>query len=280
MSGSAANYYGHNAIVRTKAFADCAGLPHLSGDPPFGGVIMSHDFVEAALLRRAGWSVRFMPNVKGSFEEAPETLTAHLARDRRWCHGCLQHLALLGVPGLAVTSRFHLLHGAMTYLCAPLWLAAVGMWTMIAGPPLSGVWLFPLLVIALVLLLPRVCGLLSSANSLTARNLAFAAQELVLSSLLAPTLMVQRTRMILSLVAGRPSAWEKPKNHRMSLAAATEFHAIEIGLALVMLTVWLAGQASSLIFAAAAPLLLAPLLNQAVSRRHTRQVWSLPHDEH
>jgi membrane glycosyltransferase len=145
---------------------------------------------------------------------------------------------------------------------------------------MSGSPLLPLLFIALVLLLPRVCGLMSSANSLTASTVAFAIQELVLSSLLAPILMVQRTRMILSLVAGRPSAWEKPKNHQTSLATAIQFHGIEVCLGLVMLAVWFAGQASQLIFAAAVPLLLAPLLNQAVSRRHTRQNWSVSHDKH
>jgi hypothetical protein len=47
------NYWGHNAIIRTAAFASSAGLPELSGRKPFGGHILSHDFVEAVLLQRA-----------------------------------------------------------------------------------------------------------------------------------------------------------------------------------------------------------------------------------
>lgn len=278
ISGPAANFYGHNAIVRTRAFADCAGLPHLAGEPPFGGVIMSHDFVEAALLRRAGWSVRFMPAVKGSFEESPETLAAHLARDRRWCHGNLQHLGLLGVPGFAVMSRFHLLQGAMTYISAPLWLVAVALWTTVSVPPLSGALLFPLLLITLVLLLPRVCGLVPSASRLTAHDLAFALQELIFSSLLAPLLLMQRTLMIFSIVFGTASVWERPKNDQMSMTSAIRFHRFEITLAMVFFACWMTGLVSPLIFTAAVPLLLAPLLNQAVSKRHTNQILSPPHD--
>ena len=42
------NYWGHNAIIRMRAFADHCSLPRLPGSPPFGGEIMSHDIVEAA----------------------------------------------------------------------------------------------------------------------------------------------------------------------------------------------------------------------------------------
>jgi membrane glycosyltransferase len=98
--GEAGNYWGHNAIVRTCAFAEAAGLPELEGRRPFGGTIMSHDFVEAALLRRAGWGVHMLPELGGSHESGPPTLAAAAARDRRWCQGNLQHLALLGAAGL------------------------------------------------------------------------------------------------------------------------------------------------------------------------------------
>ncbi len=278
VSGGDANFYGHNAVVRIRAFADCAGLPHLVGEPPFGGVIMSHDFVEAALLRRAGWSVRFMPDVGGSFEDTPKTLAAHLARDRRWCHGNLQHLGLLCVPGLAWMSRFHLLQGAMTYVSAPLWLVAVALWTTVSLPLASGVVLLPLMLITLILLLPRICGLLSAAGKLSLRDLAFAVQELILSSLLAPILMVQRTMMILSIASGRASVWEKPKSERLTLMSALRFHRVEISLAIIFLTGWLTGRASSLIFTVAVPLLLAPFLSQVASTHHTNSIWSPPHE--
>ena len=112
---SEGNYWGHNAIIRTRAFATSAMLPHLRsrGDDD---LILSHDFVEAGLLRRAGWGVRFLPRVTGSFEETPATLIDYVIRDRRWCRGNLQHLRLLGTKGLHPVSRFHLFHGAVAYL--------------------------------------------------------------------------------------------------------------------------------------------------------------------
>ena len=105
-SGHDGNYWGHNAIVRTRAFAACAGLPTLSGKGALGGTIKSHDFVEAALLRRGGWSVRLMPNLAESYEETPQTIIDYVLRDRRWCQGNLQHLRLLLTPGFTMASRF------------------------------------------------------------------------------------------------------------------------------------------------------------------------------
>ena len=102
------NYWGHNAIIRSEAFMTAAGLPTLSGRPPLGGEILSHDFVEAALLQRAGWSVWLLPELGGSYEELPANLRGYLARDRRWCQGNLQHVRLLTAKGLTAVSRLHL----------------------------------------------------------------------------------------------------------------------------------------------------------------------------
>jgi membrane glycosyltransferase len=120
--GSESNYWGHNAIIRTRAFAAQAGLPVLPGRKPIGGEIMSHDFVEAALLRRAGWAVRILPELGGSYEESPPALSDYAVRDRRWCQGNLQHLGVLPARGLHPVSRFHLLMGVGAYATAPLWL--------------------------------------------------------------------------------------------------------------------------------------------------------------
>ena len=100
--GGGGNYWGHNAIIRTRAFAASAGLPQLSGSPPLGGHILSHDFVEAALLRRAGWEVHLVPSLQGSYEGCPPTLSELIARDRRWAQGNLQHLRLLNASGPSV----------------------------------------------------------------------------------------------------------------------------------------------------------------------------------
>ena len=120
--GAEGNYWGHNALIRTRAFAEQAGLPELSGRKPFGGAIMSHDFVEAALIRRGGWAVHMVPGVRGSYEEVPPTLTDLSMRDRRWCQGNLQHTAVLPARGLHPISRLHLLTGIGSYITAPLWL--------------------------------------------------------------------------------------------------------------------------------------------------------------
>ena len=120
--GRDGNYWGHNAIIRTKAFAAHCGLPNLRGRPPLGGHILSHDFVEAALIRRAGYSVYMLPGIGGSFEESPPTLIDLAARDRRWCQGNLQHIRVLPSAGLAPASRQHLITGIMGYLASPLWL--------------------------------------------------------------------------------------------------------------------------------------------------------------
>ena len=116
------NYWGHNAIIRVKPFVDHCGLPKLPGREPFGGEILSHDFVEAALLRRAGWEVWLAYDLGGSYEEIPPTLIDYAKRDRRWCQGNLQHLRLILARGFKALSRIHLLMGVMSYLASPLWL--------------------------------------------------------------------------------------------------------------------------------------------------------------
>ncbi|GBQ97407.1 glucosyltransferase MdoH [Acetobacter nitrogenifigens DSM 23921 = NBRC 105050] len=120
--GAASNYWGHNAIIRTAAFAEQAGLPHLPGRKPFGGHILSHDFVEAALMRRGGWAIHMVPALLGSYEESPPSLTDVAIRDRRWCQGNLQHYKVLPTRGLHWLSRLHMAMGIGSYVTSPLWL--------------------------------------------------------------------------------------------------------------------------------------------------------------
>jgi membrane glycosyltransferase len=120
--GAEGNYWGHNAMIRTRAFAAQAGLPELPGRKPFGGHVMSHDFVEAALMRRGGWAIHMVPALEGSYEESPPSLPDLAIRDRRWCQGNLQHAAILPARGLNWISRLHLLMGIGSYITAPLWL--------------------------------------------------------------------------------------------------------------------------------------------------------------
>ena len=267
-SGAEGNFLGHNALVRIRAFAASAGLPHLSGAAPRGGVLLSHDFVEAALLRRAGWGVRMMPNAEDSFEDTPETLTGYLKRDRRWCQGNLQHLRLLFAPGLHAVSRFHLLQGAMAYLASVWWLALLILWALpgqggampdvFAANPFLPTWptLPPLPQAAsaggvgLMLLAPKLLGLASHIRhhglSLAAapRFAGLVLAEAVLSALLAPALMVQQVRAVLRMVWGLDGGWAPHVAGRSELRILLRFHAVETGLGAALLALALTGQLS------------------------------------
>jgi membrane glycosyltransferase len=120
--GGAGNYWGHNAIIRIKPFVAHCRLPKLPGKEPLGGSILSHDFIEAAFMRRAGWQVYLASELRGSYEELPSSLISFAARDRRWCQGNLQHGRLLFTPGFHLVNRVHLFLGIMSYVASPLWL--------------------------------------------------------------------------------------------------------------------------------------------------------------
>jgi membrane glycosyltransferase len=116
------NYWGHNAIIRTEPFMQHCDLPQLPGRKPFGGQILSHDFVEAALLLKGNWEVWMAYDLEGSYEEAPQTMIENARRDRRWCQGNLQHFMVIWARGLRGLSRLHLAQGIFGYMASPLWL--------------------------------------------------------------------------------------------------------------------------------------------------------------
>jgi membrane glycosyltransferase len=235
-TGSEGNYWGHNAIIRTRAFMESAGLPDLPGKPPFGGHILSHDFVEAALLRRAGWTVRIAEDLAGSYEESPPSIIDLAVRDRRWCQGNLQHLFVLPARGLHWVSRIHLLTGIGSYLASPLWLLLI-----LAGLVLSlqahfirpeyfteDFQLFPtwpvidaeralrLFGLTMVILFgPKLLGLIAFLRNRYDRRtvggfrtLASFLFEILVSALIAPVMMLVHTGAILSILLGRDSGWK------------------------------------------------------------------------
>ncbi|MGH6904102.1 MAG: glucans biosynthesis glucosyltransferase MdoH [Geminicoccaceae bacterium] len=230
------NYWGHNAIIRTEAFMGHAGLPTLPGSPPFGGEILSHDFVEAALLRRAGWEIWLVPDLGGSYEQLPPSLSELTNRDRRWCQGNLQHLRLVTIKGLRPASRAHLMTGAIAYLASPLWLtllvltcleaARSGLMPWVYFTEAAGfgpVWpiarhaeLLGLLAATIgMLMLPRFLALFQAlvtprrrrAFGGAARLIRSVFAELAFSMLLAPILMVQHTRVVLATALGWRASW-------------------------------------------------------------------------
>jgi Membrane glycosyltransferase len=218
-SGSEANFWGHNAIVRTRAFAESCGLPELPGKPPFGGHILSHDMVESALLRRRGWAVH-MVMLGGSYEEFPPTIVDLAIRDRRWMQGNLQHLQLLGASGLHWVSRLHLLIGASAYLTSPAWLLLIlTMIGQVATRDTGGfVTLAPPGVLGLTAVLLFGPKLMGTAWMLAKRDrrrsfggvfaiLRSVATEVVLAILMAPVTMVTQTKALLGLVLGISAGW-------------------------------------------------------------------------
>jgi membrane glycosyltransferase len=247
--GNDGNYWGHNAIIRTRAFASAAGLPHLPGRKPFGGLIMSHDFVEAALMRRAGWSVRMLPTLAGSWEETPPSLLDVAARDRRWAQGNLQHLAVVGSAGLAWPNRAHMWIGVMSYLASPLWLAliVVGLAVTVQVASIQFEYfadelsLFPrwprfdtermitLFVFAMgTLFLPKALGLLRAlVNRELVRTVGVirlilgVPAEIVLSALYAPISMMIQTRQLWEIARGRDSGWSVQTRKRSALPWST-----------------------------------------------------------
>ena len=222
----AANYWGHNAIVRATAFDDYCCLPVLSGRPPLGGAVLSHDFVEAALLRRAGWDTVLLADLDGSYEEVPDNIVDFARRDRRWCQGSLQHVRLLGAPDLHPLSRVHFALGAMSYLGSMLWLGtllASTAYVVLPGlslnpivPDVLGVReVVPLLAMtAVILFLPKVMGVVlawrngPAAFGGTPRLVASAILEGLFAIVLAPVMMMYHARFVLSVLGGRTVAWD------------------------------------------------------------------------
>ncbi len=290
-AGDEANFLGHNALLRTRAFAACAGLPHLAGRAPRGGVILSHDFVEAALIRRAGWGVRMLPEAAESFEATPETLPGYLRRDRRWCQGNMQHLRLLGVPGLAPVSRFHLLQGAMAYLASVWWMSllilwalagqSVGMHDFFTGNPLMPNWpVYPALsqatlvsFVCLMLIGPKLAGVVAHIRDRGIRWAeapVFAASvlaEIALSVLIAPALMVHQVRAVLRTLAGFDGGWMPHTSGRPGLLVLLRFHATETGLGIGLLTLASIGHLTPWLLPVAIGLALTVPVSWLVQRR-------------
>ena len=121
--GDCGPYWGHNAIIRLAPFIAHCRMPVLPGNGPLSGHILSHDQVEAALMRRAGYEVRVLPVDGVSWEENPPTLMEFSRRDLRWCQGNMQYWQLLFMPGLKPVSRFQLLFAIQMYLGSPAWMA-------------------------------------------------------------------------------------------------------------------------------------------------------------
>lgn len=308
MQGTSGPFWGHNAIVRMRAWAESCGLPVLSGPPPFGGHILSHDSVEAALLARAGWTVRLDDDLEGSYEGGPENIIDHAKRDRRWCQGNLQHSKVLRAPGLLWWSRFSLFQGIFAYLAPLIWLAFIA--ASIAAIPLADElnyfpqanWPFPVfpndqtskaIGLALgvfgLLVMPKLLVGLDAVLTGRARGFGGAGKtlravlaELALSSLIAPILLAFQSRSVVQVLLGRDGGW--PTNNRgdgglsvMTAWAAGRWIALW-GAAGIAITQMLAPVLTLWLLPVALPMIMAPLIIWWTARPARAGRFTVPED--
>lgn len=308
MQGRTGPFWGHNAIVRLRAWAECCGLPELPGRPPFGGHILSHDYVEAALLARGGWTVRLDDDLQGSYEEGPENIVDHAKRDRRWCQGNLQHAKLLSAPGLRAWSRFVFIQGIFAYVAPLIWLAFIAAsiaavyWAPVPDYFPYENWPFPVfpndqtakavglaLGVFGLLVMPKLLVALDAMATGRARGFGGAwgalrsvLWELLLSSLIAPVLLAFQSRSVLQVLLGRDGGW--PPNNRGD--GGLRF--AEAWAAGRWISLWgLAGMAATHLMApvllywllpVTLPMLAAPLLIWWTSRPAAPEAFPVPED--
>jgi membrane glycosyltransferase len=221
------HYWGHNAIIRVAPFMQHCALAPLAGGGGLSGEIMSHDLVEAALMRRAGYHVWLVHDLYGSYEQQPPNLLEELRRDRRWCQGNLQNARLVAEPGLHGVHRAMLLTAVFAYVSAPLWLAFVllgaCLWVFGSSPAfeswsqvpreLAALWLVTMMMLAL----PRAMGVLAivirgeqRAYGGTGTLVRGTLLEGALSVLQAPVRMIAHSLFVVAALTGLKLDWKSP----------------------------------------------------------------------
>jgi membrane glycosyltransferase len=268
------HYWGHNAILRMAPFMAHCALAPLPGDGPLAGEVMSHDFVEAALMRRAGWKVWVADELDGSYEQVPPNLLAELQRDRRWCHGNLQNSRLMFEPRLHAVHRTAFLTGVLAYASSPLWLAFLLLSTLLFAQTVGSdptyftqpYQLFPIWptanvalmltlfgLTAVLLLAPKVLSLVAivargEAQRFggAARLLASAVIEFLHSLLLAPVRMLFHSQFVLAALTGWRLDWKSPPRDdaATSWREAAARHGVHTLLAIAWITAILATSAA------------------------------------
>jgi membrane glycosyltransferase len=292
------HYWGHNAVIRLAPFMRHCALAPLPGRGALTGEILSHDFVEAALMRRAGYGVWIAYDLAGSYEQTPPNLLDEIKRDRRWCEGNLMNARLITAPGLHPVHRTVFFTGALAYLSAPLWAGflALSTWLLLthgSADPQYFVMphqLFPLwpswnpqhalglaAAVAVLLFLPKVAAAVVAGvrdarayggwSALALSTLL----EVLLSALLAPVRMLFHTHFVIAALAGWRIQWKSPARADASTGwhEALRRHGLQSALGLL----WLAAVATwapdflPWLAPVAAGLLLAAPLSVLTSRR-------------
>jgi membrane glycosyltransferase len=288
------NYWGHNAIIRTLAFASAAGLPTLPGRAPFGGDIQSHDFVEAVLLARADWGVHMVPTVEGTYEGQPPTLPDVVARDRRWAQGNLQHLGIVFTSNITTMGRLHLLMGATSYLMSLVWASSliVGIVLALQGQQMIPSYfidektLFPVWPVTdpgaalrlffatmLIVLMPKFLGLGLEIKRVrharetfgTARAVLGVLTETFFSILLSPILMVTQTAAVFQVIFGLDSGWRSQSRDAAGIpfTEAVRYHRWHMLIGVVVAVACY--EASALVLAWMSPVIVGLVLSAPLS---------------
>lgn len=264
------HYWGHNAIIRVAPFMKHCALAPLPGKGALSGPIMSHDFVEASLMRRAGWSVWIAYDLDGSYEEMPPNLLDELSRDRRWCVGNLMNFRLFLVKGMHKVHRAVFVTGAMAYMSAPLWCLFLIMSTLLLAShtliepqyftkqwqmfPIWPEW-HPQEALALIsatatlLFLPKILSIvliwIKGAKGYGSRILVTGSMvlESLFSVMLAPVRMMFHTRFVIAAFLGINIGWKSPPraDNQTGWGEAFRRHGTQslIGLAWGVLIYWL-----------------------------------------
>ncbi|MBN9671572.1 glucans biosynthesis glucosyltransferase MdoH [Roseibium aggregatum] len=289
VQGGEGSFWGHNALIRTRAFAASCGMAPLQGEPPFGGHILSHDTIEAALLARDGWTVRLDPDLTGSYEEAPANMVDYAKRDRRWCQGNLQHGRVLVAPRFRFWSRLAILQGIFAYLASPIWFLFLiaSLAAPLAAPapvyfdghspfpvfphPETATALALLFGLVALLILPKLLlAIRALADGSTAefggplRLLVSFLLETVLTSMLAPLHMMFTCRSVVQVLTGADSGWPAAERDDGSLSFATSLSAtwwiVVTGVAGILFSNYFVPELFYWLLPVAVPMALAPVL--------------------
>jgi len=259
------NYWGHNAIIRIVPFMEHCSLPRLPGKEPIGGKILSHDFVEAALIQKAGWTVWMAHNLDGSFEETPHNLIEFAMRDRRWLQGELQHIWILLSKGIPFINKFHIFIGIMSYFSSFLWfiflilssiavyqahveglsLIVVGSFADFINISIGQEFFLIFVIIVTILLLPKFLSYLRYFIFYRSEFLKYGGMkksfqsilfEIVFSAMTAPILMLFHSKFVFYTLLGKGITWSTQKRnaeHGITIQTAISMHGMQTIIGLI-----------------------------------------------
>jgi len=235
--GDCGPYWGHNAALRLEPFIAHCALPLLSKDGADEQHILSHDQIEAALMRAAGYEVRVLPEETLGWEENPPTLIEFIRRDLRWCQGNMQYWRFTVLRGLALVSRYQLGLAILMFIGSPAWIGMLILGTVavvIADTPADFIradagialfvstllmWFAPKIASAVDILMRRD---LRSEFGGTVRFVVNFILETAYSILLVPILWLGHTIFLIGLMFGREIGWigQSRDDHRVPFMLA------------------------------------------------------------